>query len=197
MPETNYQERKNAKLVFAAEYEDATHTERSGDDQRAARLMLLPSGDWANRIFFIGTVTQANTKEDKNGEDYVDGRVRGPTGEFSVLAGSQNKLAAQRLKHIEPPALVAITGKARTYEGYATVNIEEVSRADPALYDKWVEATASETASRIRTFGDDDNDAARMAVEQYEPDMDKYRQAGIEAVDGTIEEILESNAVEA
>lgn len=197
MPDTDYQERKNAKLAFGAEYEDATHTKRSGDNQRAARLVLLPTGDWANRVFFIGSVTEAITKQDKNGDDYVNGRVRGPTGEFNVLAGSQNELATQRLKHIEPPTLVAITGKARTYEGYATVTIEEVSKADPALYDKWVGATAEATAKRVKNFDNDDNEAAQMAVEQYEPDVEGYLQAGVEAVDLTIEEILESNAVEA
>jgi len=162
--------REVARRVFANEFNDAGYTFKESDDERAPVYLLLPTGASANRVFFIGTLTE----RDDVGEDseYWRGRIVDPTGTFFVYAGQYQPEAASTLRALEPPAYVAVVGKPRTYEtddGEVRVSVrpESITTVDAAVRDRWVAETARRTIDRVAAFDDDGNEYARMADEQY------------------------------
>jgi RPA family protein len=181
--------RKVARRVFAGEFNDAGYTFKESDDERAPIYLLLPTGERANRVFVVGTLTE---KEDI-GEDseYWRGRVVDPTGTFFVYAGQYQPDAAAMLRDLEPPAYVAIVGKPRTYEpedaeeGDVLVSLrpESITVVDADTRDRWVVETAERTLDRIEAFDDEANEYARMARERYDPRVGTYRDRAIEALE--------------
>lgn len=188
---TNY-ERNPAIRVFAQEYRDATLEERKGDGDRDPKYVLLPTGEWANRVFIVGTLAEAVVGEEG---DYVHGSVRDPTGRFTISAGEYQPKAVEKLKRIETPEMVALTGKTRLYQGdngqMSKVNVTNITPIPEALYDRWVADTARQTMLRLKAFGDDDNVAAKRAAEEYGTSLGQYRDAAIEGLDRVEELILE------
>ncbi|MFB6221595.1 MAG: RPA family protein [Halolamina sp.] len=177
--------REVARRVFAAEFNDASHTFKESDDERAPAYQLLPTGERANRVFFVGTLTE---KEDI-GEDneYWRGRIVDPTGTFFVYAGQYQPEAASTLRELEPPAYVAVVGKPRTYEtddGNVNVSVrpESITVVDAATRDRWVVETAERTVERVAAFDDEGNEYARMAEDRYDLDPAQYRDAAVEAL---------------
>ena len=177
--------RETARRVFATEFNDATYTFKESDDDRAPVYALLPTGERANRVFFVGTLTE---KEDI-GEDneYWRGRIVDPTGTFFVYAGQYQPEAASTLRDLEPPAYVAVVGKPRTYEtddGNVNVSVrpESITTVDAATRDRWVVETAARAVERVAAFDDEGNEYARMAADRYDADPDRYREAAIEAL---------------
>ncbi|MFC6731047.1 MULTISPECIES: RPA family protein [unclassified Haladaptatus] len=188
--------REVARRVFAREFNDAGYTFKESDDERAPVYLLLPTGERANRVFVVGTLTE---KEDV-GEDseYWRGRVVDPTGTFFVYAGQYQPEAASVLRDVEAPAYVAIAGKPRTYEtddGSINVSIrpESISVVSAETRDRWVVETAERTMDRIEAFDDETNEYARMAKEQYDLPVERYKQEVLTA----LESLDESEAVEA
>lgn len=183
--------REVARRTFATEFNDSTYMFRESDEEMAPNYALLPTGHRANRVFFVGTLTE---KEDI-GEDseYWRGRVVDPTGTFFVYAGQYQPGPATILREIQPPTYVAVVGKPRTYEtDDATVNVsvrpESISQVDANTRDRWVVETAERTLERIRRFNDETNEYAAMAREQYDPTIDHYRReliAALESLDET------------
>ena len=180
--------REVARRVFAAEFNDASHTFKESEDERAPVYLLLPTGERANRVFLVGTLTE---KEDV-GEDseYWRGRIVDPTGTFFVYAGQYQPEAASTLRDLEPPAYVAVVGKPRTYEtddGSVNVSVrpESITVVDAATRDRWVVETAERTVERVAAFDDEGNEYARMAEDRY-PDLgpESYREAAVEALRG-------------
>ncbi len=190
--------REVARRVFATEFNDAAYTFKESDDERAPVYLLLPTGERANRVFLVGTLTE---KEDV-GEDneYWRGRIVDPTGTFFVYAGQYQPEAASTLRELEPPAYVAVVGKPRTYEtDDGTVNVsvrpESITEVDAATRDRWVVETAQRTLERIEAFDDEANEYARMATEQYDLPTDSYRDAAVTALE-SLEETDELAAAE-
>ena len=188
--------REVARRVFAQEFNDASHTFKESEDERAPVYLLLPTGAQANRVFFVGTLTE----KDDVGEDneYWRGRIVDPTGTFFVYAGQYQPEAASTLRELEPPAYVAVAGKPRTYEtddGSINVSVrpESITEVDAATRDRWVVEAAERTIDRIDAFDDESNEYARMARERYEPSLDVYRQAAISA----LESLEETDELEA
>ncbi|MFC7204815.1 RPA family protein [Haloferax namakaokahaiae] len=178
--------REVARRVFAQEFNDAGYTFKESDDERAPVYLLLPTGERANRIFLVGTLTE---KEDV-GEDneYWRGRIVDPTGTFFVYAGQYQPEAASALRDLEAPAYVAVVGKPRTYEtddGNINVSVrpESITEVDAATRDRWVTETAERTLERIETFDDEGNEYARMAREHYDLPVETYGQSVIEALE--------------
>jgi hypothetical protein len=177
--------REVARRVFAAEFNDATHTFKESDDERAPAYQLLPTGGKANRVFFVGTLTE---KEDI-GEDneYWRGRIVDPSGTFFVYAGQYQPEAASALRELEPPAYVAVVGKPRTYEtddGSVNVSVrpESITVVDAATRDRWVVEAAEQTVDRVAAFGDEGNEYARMAEDRYDLDPEQYREVAVSAL---------------
>lgn len=178
--------REVAQRAFAHEFNDATHTFRESDDDRAPVYALLPTGAKANRVFVVGTLTET---EDVGREDeYWQGRIVDPTGTFFAYAGQYQPEAAGMLRDTEPPAFVAVVGKPRTYEtDDGTMNVslrpEHLTIADESTRNRWVTETAERTLDRIAVFDDETNEYGRMAHEEYGDAIEPYRQAVIDAVE--------------
>jgi len=178
--------REVAQRVFAEEFNDASHTFRESDDDRAPVYALLPTGAKANRVFVVGTLTET---EDVGSEDeYWQGRIVDPTGTFFTYAGQYQPEAAAMLRETEPPAFVAIVGKPRTYDtddGETNVSLrpEHLTITDEAARHRWVVETAERTLDRLEAFDDPENDYAQLARDQYDDMVGLYREAAINALE--------------
>jgi len=181
--------REVARRVFAREFNDASHTFKESDDERAPNYALLPTGERANRVFFVGTLTE---KEDVGDDsEYWRGRIVDPTGTFFVYAGQYQPDAASMLRELQPPEYVAVAGKPRTYEtesGQVNVSVrpESITVVDEATRDRWVVEAAERTVDRVEAFDAETNEYAAMAREQYGDDASEYLEGAIEALE-TIE----------
>jgi uncharacterized protein len=183
--------RKVARRVFAREFNDATETFKESDEERAPVYVLLPTGERANRVFFVGTLTE--TEDVGSDSEYWQGRVVDPTGTFYVYAGQYQPEAASTLREIEPPAYVAVAGKPRTFEtddGQTNVAVrpESITVVDAETRDRWVVETAARTTERIQAFEADTNEYARMAEERYDLPLDDYRQEAVSALESLEED---------
>ncbi len=183
--------REVARRVFAREFNDSSYTFKESEDERAPVYLLLPTGERANRVFFVGTLTE--TEDVGSDSEYWQGRVVDPTGTFYVYAGQYQPEAASTLREISPPEYVAVAGKPRTYEtddGETNVAIrpESITTVDAATRDRWVVETASRTIERIQAFEDDTNEYARMAEERYELPLENYRREAVSALESLEED---------
>ena len=181
----NAPSREIAHRVFAAEFNDATHTFQESEEDRAPVYALLPTGAKANRVFIAGTLTETNNVGTE--DEYWQGRIVDPTATVFTYAGQYQSEAAAFLRETEPPAFVAVVGKPRSYEtddGNLNVSLrpEHISVVDAQTRNRWVADTATQTLDRIEAF-DDSNPYARMAREQYGGNIEQYRQHTIEALE--------------
>ena len=185
--------REVARRVFAREFNDSGYTFKESDDERAPVYLLLPTGERANRIFVVGTLTE--TEDVGEESEYWRGRVVDPTGTFFVYAGQYQPEAANVLREIETPKYVSVVGKPRTYEtDEGDINVavrpESITVVDAETRDRWVTETAQRTIERIEaaTAGADAdegeiNEYARMAAEQYDRSPEDYREAVVAALE--------------
>jgi hypothetical protein len=182
----NVPTREVARRVFAAEFNDGSHTFKESEDERAPLYLLLPTGERANRVFLVGTLTETEDVGDES--EYWRGRIVDPTGTFFVYAGQYQPEAAAMLRDLEPPAYVAVVGKPRTYEtDDGTVNVsvrpESISTVDAHTRDRWVVETANRTLDRIERFDDEANEYGRMARERYDLPTERYEEAVVSALE--------------
>ena len=146
--------REVAYRVFAAEYDDATVEYAESDEERAPTYVVLPGGARVNRLFVVGTLTEV----DRVNEEMVRARIVDPTGAFVVYAGQYQPEALAFFEDAEPPAFVALTGKARTFQPedgdriYTSVRPEEVAAVDADIRDRWVLDAAEHTIERVAAF---------------------------------------------
>ena len=183
--------REVAQRVFAREFNDGSETFKESDEERAPVYLLLPTGERANRIFFVGTLTE--TEDVGSDSEYWQGRVVDPTGTFYVYAGQYQPEAASALREIDPPEYVAVAGKPRTFEtddGETNVAVrpESITVVDADARDRWVVEAAERTIERIGAFEDDTNEYARMATERYDLPVENYRRAAVSALESLEEE---------
>lgn len=177
---TRTRTREVAVRLFAREFSEADHMFREDDDEYAPSYLLLPSGDKANRIFVVGTLTE---NEDKG--DYYSARVNDGTGNFFIYAGQYQPEAADALRNIEAPAYVAVVAKPNTYEtddGDTLTNLrpEIIVEVDEDIRNKWVAETAEDTLDRLSKTAED-NVYAKQADEHY----------GTERID-LVDDVIES-----
>ncbi|MFC6863344.1 RPA family protein [Halomicroarcula sp. GCM10025817] len=194
--------REVARRVFAREFNDASYTFKESDDDRAPVYVLLPTGQRANRVFVVGTLTE--TEDVGEDSEYWQGRVVDPNGDtFFMYAGQYQPDAASMLRDLEPPAYVAVVGKPRTYEtdeGDVNVSVrpESISQVDEATRDRWVVETAERTLERVQRFTEAEEATAdeyvSMAREEYGDDVDAYRRAAVGALESLQDEQAEASA---
>ncbi len=191
--------REVARRVFAREFNDATYTFKESDDERAPVYVLLPTGQRANRVFLVGTLTE--TEDVGEDSEYWQGRVVDPNGDtFFTYAGQYQPDAASMLRELEPPAYVAVVGKPRTYEteeGEVNVSVrpESINLVDEATRDRWVVETAERTIERIQRVGGDSTDEyVEMAREQYDEGVTGYKRMVEEALESLEAEQAEASA---
>ncbi|MFB6243975.1 MAG: RPA family protein [Halobaculum sp.] len=186
MSSNNGPTREVARRVFAAEYNDGSHTFKESDDERAPLYYLLPTGERTNRVFLVGTLTE--TEDVGEDSEYWRGRIVDPTGTFFAYAGQYQPDAAAMLRDLDAPAYVAVVGKPRTYEtDDGTVNVsvrpESITEVSAGTRDRWVVETAARTLDRIEAYDAEGNEYGRMARERYNLDVDRYREATISALE--------------
>lgn len=186
MSTTDTPTREVARRVFAAEFNDAGYTFKESDDERAPVYLLLPTGERANRVFVVGTLTEAEDVGDDS--EYWRGRIVDPTGTFFVYAGQYQPEAASALRDLEPPAYVAIVGKPRTYEtddGGVNVSVrpESITPVEAATRNRWVVETAERTVDRVQRFNEQTNEYAAMAREEYATSAEEYAAAAVSALE--------------
>ena len=182
--------REVARRAFAAEFNDATYTFKESDDDRAPVYSLLPSGQRANRVFIVGSLTE--TEDVGDDSEYWRGRIVDPTGTFFAYAGQYQPEATSVLRETETPAYAAVVGKPRSYEtdeGDVNVSLrpESITVVDGETRNRWVVETADRTLDRIEAFDEADEYAA-MAKTQYDPDLSVYRDQAIAALEDLEEE---------
>jgi RPA family protein len=178
--------REVARRLFAREFNDATYMFKESDDELAPNYTLLPTGERANRLFFVGTLTE--TEDVGSDSEYWQGRVVDPTGTFYAYAGQYQPEAANSLRKIETPAYVAVVGKPRSYEtdeGDTNVAVrpESINRIEEAARDRWVVETAEKTIERLQAFDAETNDYAQMAREEYGGSISAYQEGAITALE--------------
>ncbi|WP_276273444.1 RPA family protein [Haloarcula litorea] len=196
--------REVARRVFAREFNDASYTFKESDDDRAPVYVLLPTGQRANRVFLVGTLTE--TEDVGEDSEYWQGRVVDPNGDtFFMYAGQYQPDAASMLRELEPPAYVAVVGKPRTYEtdeGDVNVSVrpESISQVDEATRDRWVVETAERTIERVKRFTETDPDDpaadeyVAMAHEEYGDDVSAYTSSVTGALESLQDEQAEASA---
>jgi RPA family protein len=178
--------REVARRVFASEFNDAEFTFKESDDERAPLYALLPTGERANRVFVVGTLTE--TEDIGEDSEYWRGRVVDPTGTFFVYAGQYQPDAASALRDAETPTYVAVAGKPRTFEtddGSVNVSLrpESITPVEEATRDRWVVETAERTMARLDAFDEEGNEYAERARAEYGEDVADYRQAVLDALE--------------
>jgi len=162
--------RETAYRVFAAEFDDATVDYQEGEEERAPNYVVTPTGARANRIFVVGVLTEIESVN----EDVLRARIVDPTGAFVVYAGQYQPDEMAALERLDPPAFVAVTGKARTFQPedsdrvFTSVRPESVNTVDAETRDRWVVRTAEHTVERVGTLAAaaelDAADAQRQAA---------------------------------
>lgn len=186
--------RQVARRLFAREFNDATYTFKESDGEYAPLYTLLPTGERANRVFVVGTLTE--TQDVGSDSEYWQGRVVGPTGTFFVYAGQYQPEAASVLRETEAPAYVAIVGKPRTYEtddGEVNVSLrpESITIVDSETRDRWVVETAQRTIERVERYSSAEQPTPyiRMAEEQYGADgVREYKREALAALEALTED---------
>lgn len=179
--------REVARRVFATELDDATYTFKEEDREQAPNYALLPTGEKANRVFVVGTLTEVNDV----GEDseYLQGRIVGPSGTFFVYAGPQYQPEpAAFLRDVVTPKYVSVTAKPQTYDtddGDTNVSLrpESITEVDEATRNRWVVETADQTADRIKADAPSDHYNQLVNQKYDEVDLSVYQTAAIEAVE--------------
>jgi hypothetical protein len=192
--------REVAYRVFAAEFEDATVSFKESDEERAPNYVISPTGGRLNRLFSVGVFTE----KAEVGGGQVRARINDLTGTLVTYAGQYQPGPQAFIENAEPPAFLALTGKARTFEPddgdrvYSSVRPESVNEVDAATRDRWVVRTAEQTVARVGSMAaarqsDLRGDALRealvdaglteslaagtaIAVEEYQP-TSEYLQA--------------------
>ena len=146
--------REVAYRVFAAEFEDSTVSYSESDEERAPNYVVTPTGGRVNRVFLVGVLTEI----ERVGGEQLRARVVDPTGAFVAYAGQYQPDELAFLDRVDPPAFLAITGKARTFSPedsdrvYTSVRPESISEVDTETRDRWVVSTAEQTLDRVSTM---------------------------------------------
>jgi len=154
--------REVAHRVFAAEFDDADLDHSESDEERAPNYVVTPTGLRVNRLFAVGVLTEVESVNDQT----LRGRVVDPTGAFVTYAGQYQPDEAAFLDRTTPPAFVALTGKARTFQPedsdlvYTSVRPESLATVDADTRDRWVVSAAEATLRRVAVF------AAALAMEE-------------------------------
>lgn len=178
--------REAAHRVFAVEYNRSEHEDRGMEDN-APNYLITPLGDRINRIYLIG-VMMSKTNTGTEDSPMYRAEVRDPTGTFYLYAGQYQPQAVSALTVLEPPLLVGVVGKVRTFmkeDGtfYTSVKPEAVFPVDIPQRDRWVLSTARCTRDKLISVRD--------AMEMDEPKVDelvgkghrkKAAECGVESV---------------
>ena len=184
--------RQPAKRAFADEFANATEVFRESEDERAPKFAVLPTGKRANRVFAVGTLTEAEDIAKEPDSEYWQTRVVDPTGTFYVYAGQYQPEAMAALQGIETPEYVAVVGKPRTYETdnddvLVSLTPESITIVDESTRDQWVVEAAEQTLDRLDAMkdvrmGEEPSADIERALDAYDEDVSEYERSVKEAL---------------
>ncbi|MDG6223917.1 MAG: hypothetical protein QCI82_00210 [Candidatus Thermoplasmatota archaeon] len=165
--------RETAQRLFAVEYNSSRFEDRA-IEENAPNYVITPLGSHVNRLFFMGVLmnkTNTGTGDLPN----FKAEVRDPTGTFYLYAGQYQPQPLAVLSHLEPPALVGVVGKVRTFtkeDGtfYSSVKPESIFKVDVPQRDRWVLETSRFTLERIKAYED--------VLEMEEPSLELLAEKG-------------------
>ncbi len=146
--------REVAHRLFATEFDASSLEYADSDEERAPKYVITPTGARVNRLFAVGVLTEVERVND----DVVRARVVDPTGAFVVYAGQYQPDALAFLERADPPAFVAVTGKANTFQPedsdrvYTSVRPESIAEVDAETRDRWTVQAAEHTLRRVGEF---------------------------------------------
>lgn len=163
-----YFEREPAKRVFASELREVRVQFKGSEDEKSPSYVLLPTGERANRILIVGSMTEKQRRGDQN--TFYTARISDPTGIFAVNAGNYQPDAMEQISRIEPPAFVAVVGKPNLYEtpdgaNRVSVRIESINEVDAETRMIWLLDTAEQTLERLDRIKDTPD--GKSALEEY------------------------------
>lgn len=191
--EADLQDRNPAIPVLAREITDATYEHKRGESENAANLTVLPSGIEVNRVHFQGILTNVKIHGQRITAKIYDGSdfyfINAPEFVDETARGVLNELSDKT------PARLSVIGKPDHYEtngGEQRVSIrpENIALTEQVDRRKWIDEVAIATFARIERFEKAQNgeipmpNAVQIAQEQYDPDLELYRQ--------TVHDILQS-----
>ncbi len=139
--------REVAWRIFADEFNKST-LETGGGEERTPSYLITPLGAKINRVYVVGVLTEIENRGTPE-EPMWRARVTDPTGTFFVSAGQYQPDVATKLAHMDPPAFVAVIGKANIYRPdeetvLTSIRGELVKEVDEEQRDYWIlEATRS------------------------------------------------------
>lgn len=173
---TQYQ-REPAVRVLASSFNQATYTFKEGDDERSPKFAVLPTGVVANRVLFMGTLTEV--EDVGNDQTYLRARVTDPTGVVNVFAGQYQPEAMATLESLEAPTFVAVIGKVNTYETddgstFVSIRPEKVTTISQAVRDRWQAQATARTLRRIDAVENGEHPNQGI-VDDYDMSMDELR----------------------
>lgn len=148
--------REPARRLFAAELKECRHQFKEGEEDKSPTFVLLPTGERANRVFVVGTLTEKQRKGEQN--MFYQGRVVDPTSTFFLMAGSYQPEAMMQIAKIETPQFVAVVGKPSVYQkpdggGFMnSIKVESITVVDKETRDMWIVDTAARTLDRINAM---------------------------------------------
>lgn len=180
--------REVAVRIFASEYDQAEFEYAESDEERAPKYVVSPTGARINRLFTVGVLTAV----EQVNENTIRARIADPTGVFVVYAGQYEPDALAFLQKTEPPAFVAITGKANTFQPddsddiLTSVRPERINEVDAKTRDRWVIQTAEQTLTRIEQM------ATALALEKQGDELKmalQERSVPIEQAEGIVKAI--------
>ncbi|USZ72462.1 hypothetical protein [Natronosalvus halobius] len=176
--------REVAYRVFAGEFDDADYSHAESDEERAPNYVITPTGARLNRVFVVGALTEVTAVND----EMLRARVVDPTGAFVVYAGQYQPDELAFLERIDPPAFVAVTGKARTFQPddsdvvYTSIRPESIATVDPETRERWVVSAAEQTLERVGTYAaaaDLEASGAALETALHEAGVERGLAAGI------------------
>lgn len=172
--------REIARRVFSKEF-NSSKFKVGGEGEKEAVYVLTPLGLRCNRLFIVGVLLEK--EEVKPDSNMWRIRVSDPTGSFLGFVGKFQPEALESLADLNPPEIIAVTAKAKLLERNGRVlpliRPENINISDFETRDYWVIETAKATLRRIKALekGED-----RFTIEKYNPDLEEFRKAVLEAL---------------
>ncbi|SEP25435.1 hypothetical protein SAMN05216388_105510 [Halorientalis persicus] len=193
--------RTATKRVLPSEFVRASHQFQEGSSERDPNYLLLPSGDKANRVVMVGTVTNTEDVATDSDSEYWQAEIVSPIGETVYAYAGQYQPEAQSViqAELEPPAYVMVIGKPRTYEDddgeiHVSVTPETIKEVDADLRDQWLVDACNETMDRIESFDPEDDEYDAMAADHHGADHSDIVDAVVETLDGEVESPIDAGA---
>ncbi|PWR73362.1 hypothetical protein ACKUB1_17870 [Methanospirillum stamsii] len=150
----------------------------TGDGEKPAKFALLPTGERANNVFIIGTLTAV-----KSDDRFVTGTLFDKTGKIKIRTSAEYQPAAyDQLSRIAKtlPAHVAVCGRIAVFEPqekkenspdrFVSIQAEGLAMVERSYRDDWDQEVHRETIRRYESWNIEHlTDDQKRSIEVYGP----------------------------